>query len=287
MEQQFLEACDPLDARQFMIAIRKLADDLSYGTDSSPFLGSGVEYVQSRQYEAGDPIKSIDWRITARTGKFHVKEYEAPKRMPVYLLIDTSASMAVSSQTLSKYAWGLQIAGGIALAALDRVSPVGVVGAGSRELMVKPSLGRDRIMQWLHELRHYRLDEPTQLGAKLAELVPSLHSRALIIAISDLHDPAALPALKLTAQKHDCVAIQMIDPAEAGLRGAGFFEAREAETGRTAVATGSTAFADHAAVAADLKRSGIDHLPLPIDEPIAHKLRSFFQARGLVGKGAR
>ena len=52
-----LDTADQLDARQFQIAVRKLADNLSYGTDRSPFLGSGLEFAQSRQYQYGDPIK--------------------------------------------------------------------------------------------------------------------------------------------------------------------------------------------------------------------------------------
>ena len=285
--EHFLEACDPLDSRQFLIAVKRLADSLSYGTDSSPFLGSGVEYVQSRQYEPGDPIKSIDWRVTARTSKYHVKEYEAPKRMPVYIMVDTSASMAVSSGPLSKYAWALQLAGGIGFAALDRVSPVGVVGVGGRDLLVKPTLSRDRILQWLHRLRHYRFDEPTTLTQRVRELAPSLNDRTMLVVISDLHDPGAVDALKLVGQQHDVVTLQMRDPAEDGLRGGGFFHAHEAETGKSFVTHGQRAWLDHAETTASLKTGGIDHLVLDTSQSFVHLVRHFFKSRGLLGKGTR
>ena len=226
---------DGLDARQFTLAVKKLADSLSYGSDHSPFLGSGIEYAQSRPYQWGDPVRAIDWRVTARTGKPFVKEYEAPKRLPCYLLLDTSASMTVGAAARNKYGLAVHLAGGLAFACLNRASPVGIVGVGGRELRLEPSLSADRVMQWLHLLRRFRYDETTAIGRRIADLAPTLSNRVLVLVLSDLHDPEALPALKLLAQKHDCVVFQIQDTAERGLHGGGFLRAREAETGRAFV----------------------------------------------------
>ena len=283
----YIESADTLDSRQFYIAIKRLADSFSYGTDRSPFVGSGVEYVQSRQYQYGDPIRSIDWRVTARTGKVFIKEYETPKRMPCYLLIDTSASMMISSTKRSKYAMALHIAGGLALACLDRVSPVGVLGVGGRDIRIDPSLSKDRILEWLHQLRHFRYDEATTLVDRIRELIPTLNSRVLFIVLSDLHDERSVVSLKRVGQKHDCVVLQLQDPAEISLRGSGFLRAQEAETGRAFVTHGRKLHLDQDSVEQELRRGGIDHLTLRTDQPISHHLRSFFKARGLLGKGAR
>lgn len=283
----FLESVDQLDSRQFMLAVKKLADSLSYGTDHSPFLGSGIEYAQSRPYQWGDPVRSMDWRVTARTGKPYVKEYEAPKRLPCYLLIDTSASMTVGVGKRSKYAVAVHLAGGLALACLDRVSPVGVVGVGGRELRIEPSLSADMVMQWLHLLRRFRYDEPTSISRRIADLAPTLASRALVFLLSDMHEPDALPALKLLAQKHDCAVLQMLDPAERGLPGGGFLRAREAETGRDMVTRARKCWIDPQAVGGELRRAGIDHLLVPTDEPIAGRIRHFCKSRNLLGRGAR
>ncbi|MDY3559565.1 DUF58 domain-containing protein [Gemmata sp. JC673] len=276
-----------LDARQFQIAVRKLADSLGYGTDRSPYLGSGTEYVQSRLYQPGDPVRSIDWRITARTGRAFVKEYETPKRMPCYLVVDTSASMAVSSIRRSKYEVAVHLAGGLALASLDRASPVGLVGGGGRDLQIAPSLAPDKVWVWLHQLRKVRYDEPTAVGRRLRELAPRLNERALLVVLSDFHDPEAVPALRLLGQRHECVALHLTDPAEVGLRGTGLVRAREAETGRRLVSHGRRVWSDPASVATELRRAGVDHLSVPTDQPFVAEVRQFFATRGRLGRGAR
>ncbi len=267
------------DARQFEISIHRLATALSYGQESSPFLGAGVEYVQSRPYLPGDPVKLIDWKVTARTGRVHVKEYEAPRQMPVYLMIDTSSSMCVSSRPLSKYSWAVQIAGGLALAALDHMNPVGVMSVGERELHHPPTLSRSAVMQWMHQLRHHRWNEGTTLGRRVRELVPRVEQRCLFVVLSDLHDEDAIPAIKLMAQDHDCAVLHLEDPAERGRIGGGIYRGLEAETGRAFVAHGRSRWFDPAE-AHLLTRAGVDYLRLPTDEAILSKLRHFFRQRG-------
>lgn len=278
---------EPLAARKFTIAIRRLANDLTYGLDGSRYLGSGIEYVQSREYMPGDAIKSIDWRVTARSGEVHVKEYEAPRRIPAWFLIDTSASMVVSSTATSKYELALHVAGGLAFACLDRTSPVGIVGGGSRDLRIEPSLAKDQVLQWLLRMRRHAFDERTQLARRVAELRPTLVARSLVIVCSDLHEEGAVHAVALLAQQHEVVVLQFQDPAEIGMRGGGFVRAQEAETGRAFVTHGRRQPLDQARLTRELQKGGVEHMLIRTDQPFVHRLRHFFRARGLFGRGGR
>ena len=280
-----LPEIEPSAARKFVIAIRRLADDLSYGLDGSRFLGSGIDYVQSRQYLPGDPVKAMDWRVTARTNKHHIKEYEAQRRIPAWFLIDTSASMVVSSTRRSKYEVALQVAGGLALACLDRTSPVGVLGCGTRDVHIHPSLAKDQVMQWLLRLRRHGIDEETQMTRRIRELRPTLQSRSIIVIVSDLHEEGAAHSAALLAQEHEVAVIQVQDPAEVTLPSGGFLRAQEAESGRTFTARARRQMVDQLRIENQLRKGGVDHLMLRTDEPYLHKLRHFFRSRGVSGGG--
>src|SRR5205085_6099171 len=121
----------------------------------------------------------------------------------------------------------------------------------------------------------FRDDEPPPLGRRVTQLAPTLATRCLVIVLSDLHDAEALPALKLLAQKHDVVVIQLQDPAETGLRGAGLLRAGEAESGRVFVTRGARQWVDPEATARELKRAGVDHLLIRTDRPFVADLRNF------------
>lgn len=284
MRRQVKLNLEPVDARQFEVAVKHLANSLSFGQEESVFHGSGLEYAQSRLYVAGDPVKAIDWKVSARVGKLFIKEYQEPKQMPLYLLLDTSASMCVTSQPMSKYAWAVQIATGIALAAQANVTPVGLLGCGARELHVRPTLSRNVVMEWSHQLRHHDFLEDTSLAARAREVAPSLKRRTMVIVLSDLHDPEAFPALQVLAQEHDVIVLHLQDPAESGVRGAGLFRGVEAESGRAFVGHGRRAWVNAAGWKSELTRFGIDYLHLPTNEPILGKLRHFLGRRGFGSK---
>lgn len=271
---------DPVDARQFELNVKQLADSLTFGPDDSIYHGSGIEYSQSRVYEPGDSVKLIDWRISARTDRLFVKEYQEPRQVPLYLLLDTSASMCVSSRPLSKYAYAIRFAAAIALAAQSRLMPVGLVTCGDRRMRISPTLSGNDVMQWAHQLRRHGYREQTLLGQRVRELMPTLKRRSSLIVLSDLHDGDAVPALRLVAQQHDCMVLHFRDPAESNLRGAGIFRAREAESGRSFHATGRRKWFDRESVRRSLTRQHIDYLLLQTDGPMVAPLRAFLKARG-------
>lgn len=275
------------DGRRYEIVVRRLADGLLPGLDPSPFTGNGIEYAQSRPWSDGDEVRAIDWRLSARSGRLHVKEYEAARRMPLLLVVDTSASMRISGGTHSKFRLACQLAGGLALAGLGRASPVGLVEAGPGGLRLAPTLDRGAILVGLHRLRGAPSGGRADLAATLLAARPLAGSRMLLIVVSDLHEDGVVTALQRQALEHDVVVLQPLDPAEHGRLGAGLVDVQEAESAVRRPASSWSAWGDPLAGGRALRAAGVDHLALPCGQPVAAVLRRFLRGRGRRTAGGR
>ena len=121
----------------------------------------------------------------------------------------------------------------------------------------------------------------TSLAEPLARLSSLLKSGSLVVVISDLHDPAAVPIIKRVAQRHEEIVLRLEDPAERGRLRAGFFRGAEAETGRNFVAHGrSRWFGGSDEPARELRKAGIDYAVLATDRPLVPPLRRLLADRG-------
>ena len=272
-----------LSSRQFELALKKMADDLTYGSDASRFVGPGIDYAQTRPYVPGDSVRAIDWKVTARSGRVHVKDYEAPKRATVYIVVDTSSSMHVSSAAISKHAMAVWIAGTFAMAAFRRRSPVLLVSGGERKLPLTPTLMRSQLWASIEILRKPPQGiEPTRIATVLEQVSAFASRTSQFIVLSDLHDLSCVSAIKRIGQRHDCLAIQLQDPAERGALKAGFLRASEAETGREFVAGSRSIFLQPAQ--ADRRQEfalgRVDHVLLTTDLPFMPALKRALGSRG-------
>lgn len=276
---------DELARGDFEMVVRRLADDLAFGSDNSLFVGGGLEYAGSRPYQPGDSVRMLNWRLTARKGTAFVKEYEALKRTAVAVVVDTSASMAVSSVEPSKHDTAVWIGAAIGLVAQRRMSPVAVVGAGDRETRVEASLSRGDLWRAIEPLRLGNLGEGTRLADRVEMLGARLERSSVLVVISDMHDPNALRAMRHAAQKHDCMVIHLQDPAEAGGLRAGFFRGMEAESGRVFTAHSGVRWTHADTLKSELVRCGVDYLRLHTDVSFIAPLRRFLSARGGLMRG--
>ncbi|WP_047042267.1 DUF58 domain-containing protein [Vibrio mexicanus] len=110
------------------------------GQHQSSALGRGMDFAEVRQYQPGDDIRSIDWRVTARTGKTHTKLYTEEREKPVMLYIDLSESMRFGSTFMLKSVLASHMAALVSWLSTANNDRVGaVIDLGTQLIDVKPS----------------------------------------------------------------------------------------------------------------------------------------------------
>lgn len=215
------------------LPMRQPAASALAGAYRSRFRGRGVDFLESRNYQPGDDIRNMDWRVTARTGRAHTKVFQEERERPVLVVIDASASLFFGTRLRLKSVAAGQLAAAIAWAAVRRGDRIGgFLFAPGNHLELRPAGGRRGAMRMIQGLvdwlnpEHILGAEDTQAspasqtGEPLSQVLERVRHTArpgsLIIILSDFFslDDDCNRHLSRLRQHNDIIGCQVLDAAE-------------------------------------------------------------------------
>lgn len=194
------------------------------GAHRSRFRGRGMDYQESRHYQAGDDIRNMDWRVTARAGRPHVKLYEEERERPVVTLVDLGPGMFFATQGAFKSVVAARLAALVGWAAIANHDRIGALLFNGEHHELQPAGGRRSILRLIRALTKAgdpvaglaREPDPGALSKALARLRRVARPGSLVFLISDFYSMDAETGRHLGRLRRHCdiVACQVADPLE-------------------------------------------------------------------------
>ena len=224
--------------RKIEIKTRGLSNEIFAGKYHTAFRGRGMSFSEVREYRAGDDVRDIDWNVTARSSKPHIKIYEEERELTMMLLVDVSGSRMFGTTERMKKNVITEIAAVLAFSAAQNNDKVGCIFFSDKvEKFIPPKKGKSHILMIIRELISF---EPDSSRTAISEAVRFMSNvskkRCTTFILSDFmnspRDKTPLEdALKIAGSKHDLVGIRVYDEREAELPDVGIVELQDAETG--------------------------------------------------------
>lgn len=213
-------------ARNFSFLARKQkVRSILGGKHASKLRGRGLDFEEVRAYVAGDDIRNIDWKVSARTQKTHSKVFSEEKEKPALIVVDQSKSMFFGSKQKTKSVVAAEIAALAAFRVLkegDRVG--GVVFADEGIDIIYPKRDRKNILRFMDKIveRNHQLEHSAPVGFEeaLKETMTKIRNMVthdfLVLIISDFqrYSPQVIKFISQTAQHNDVVLVKVYDPLE-------------------------------------------------------------------------
>jgi uncharacterized protein (DUF58 family) len=277
--------------RLIQIHSRRAVNDVLAGEYKSVFKGSGMEFDEVREYAPGDEIRSIDWNVTARTGRPFIKRYVEEREQTVLLMVDLSASGDFGSRGQKKNEIAAELCALLSFSAIRNNDKVGLIAFTDKvEKFIAPKKGATHVLRLVREILQF---QPTERGTDIAEALDFAarvtHRRSIIFLVSDFHAAGYEKQLKILSRRHDVVAMTVHDPLEANLPDVGLIELEDAETGQRRVVDSSSkqVRAQYRQVAQNrrdglaifLRRLSIDQIGVTAGDDYLQDLIGFFRGR--------
>ena len=239
--------------RKIEIKTRGLSNEIFAGKYHTAFKGRGMSFAEVREYRIGDDVRDIDWNVTARSHKPHIKVYEEERELTMMLVVDVSGSRMFGTTDLLKKNIITELAAVLAFSASQTGDKVGCIFFSDKvEKFIPPKKGRSHILAIIRELVGF---VPESNGTAISEAVRYLtgvnKKRCTAFLLSDFmnskrDDEALSDALKIASSRHDIIALKVSDPREREMPDVGIVELQDAETARKVwVDTASKAVRDH------------------------------------------
>ncbi len=272
--------------KELEIHALRLVNSRFLGEWSSNVRGQGLEFRDLREYVVGDDVRSLDWKATARSGRPQLRRFSEDRQQTIWLAIDLSASMQGNKSRLAQ-----EILAVLAWAAVKQTDRFGVIGFTDRiELYRNPARGEAQLWAALEDLLSWTpQSSATDLGPVQDFFLHRPSHRSTIIMISDFWTGLDTRRLGALAQRHDVLALQVLDPREFGQVPGGLCLVEDPETGQTAwVDLGSSHMnrrlqesteADRQAVRLNLRRAGVWYASFSTGGDFLPPLLDFFHRR--------
>lgn len=277
---------------------RLLVRGLYHNRHRTRDFGSSNEFIEHRDYHRGDDLRSIDWRLFARTDRLYVKRYEMEANMRVHFLLDTSDSMRVEPPPglPSKLDLAATIVAAAATMVAAQQDSAGLYCLGERiEERIPARQGMRHLAMLMQHLADPRGSGGGRLGELLAEAAPHLRSRGVIFVVSDLLDdlePTFAALGNFCARQQDVTLFQIMDRRELEFPYDRLTEFRHPESGAKVVGDPNALRAKYLSrlrehierIEAFARKMRIDYLRIHNGEDLVNILRSHFLRRLLQTK---
>jgi len=228
-------SADAILRRLEWTVLRRL-DGLLQGDYRTLFRGTGLDLADLREYQHHDDVRYIDWNVTARLQAPYVREYTESRELAAWMLLDLSGSVDFGSQQVTKQSVSRDFVAVLARLLTRHGNRVGAVFYGAEVEAVLPARGgRSQVLQILHRIANRRpppRSAGTDLRALLGSAQKAIARRSLVFVVSDfLSAPGWDRPLAQLAQRHEIVAVRLVDPLERALPDLGLVVMQDAETG--------------------------------------------------------
>ncbi|HEX2189022.1 MAG TPA: DUF58 domain-containing protein [Longimicrobiaceae bacterium] len=276
------------------VVARTVARGFVAGIHRSPHHGAGEEFARHREYQQGDDVRRLDWKVFGRTDRLYVREFRERSNLSAMVVVDATASMGYAEPGgVAKLRYAAYVAAALAHVMLGTGDAVGlaVFGRGA-EMALPPRSRRGQLHDLLVRLERLRPDGDAPAAAALDLAGERLRRPGRVVLVSDLLEEGAADATvaavgRLRARGDETVVFRVLTPAEEGTRPPGegrFFDPERPGPGIDAAPAADPGYAERVrayydGLAARLRERGAEYVPLSTAEPVERGLIRWARSR--------